>query len=117
MSRTRIDKPPRSVAEVPRAQQGDAVAVLRAIKAAGGFSAFEASANDTIARTITRMCHKGYSVVAADGKRTDYGRLIETDLSYGYPHTKVTLTEGGERLLRDAALQPNHESCPNSNFG
>jgi len=87
--------------ELPRRQQSDVVAVLNVLKARGRFSCFEASANDKIAALMTRLCHKGFSVVR-NGVRTDYGRLIKTDNSCGYPWTKVTLTTGGERLLADA---------------
>lgn len=87
--------------ELTRHQQGDVVAVLKTLKARGRFSSFEATANQKIATLMTRLCHKGFSVVR-NGVRTDYGRLIETDNSCGYPWTKVTLTEGGERLLADA---------------
>lgn len=87
--------------ELTRHQQGDVVAVLKTLKARGRFSSFEATANEKIATLMTRLCHKGFSVVR-NGARTDYGRLIETDNSCGYPWTKVNLTEGGERLLADA---------------
>lgn len=81
-------------------ERTDPVAVLRVLHLAGRFSVFEATANDAIARTMTRLCHKGCSIVR-DGVRTDYGRLIETDNSCGYPWTKVKLTEAGLRLLAD----------------
>ena len=87
--------------EMPRALQANAVAVLAVLKKAGRFSVFEATANDTIARMMTRLCYKGYSTVR-DGVRTDYGRLIETDNSCGYPWTKVKLTPAGERLLSES---------------
>lgn len=82
-----------------RSQQGDVAEVLRVLKAAGRFSAFEASANDTLARMMTRLCHQGCSIVR-DGVRTDYGRLITTDDSH-YPWTGVKLTAAGEQLLLD----------------
>lgn len=87
--------------ELTRHQQGDVVAVLKTLKARGRFSCFEATANEKIATLMTRLCHKGFSVVR-NGVRTDYGRLIETDNSCGYPWTNVKLAEGGERLLADA---------------
>lgn len=87
--------------ELTRHQQGDVIAVLKTLKARGRFSSFEVSANQKIATLMTRLCHKGFSLVR-NGVRTDYGRLIETDNSCGYPWTKVTLTEGGKRLLADA---------------
>lgn len=86
--------------DLKRKDQANAVAVLRVLQRAGRFSIFEATANQTIARTMSRLCHKGYSVFR-DGVRTDYGKLIDTDNSCGYPWTNVTLTEGGKRLLSD----------------
>lgn len=85
-------------------ERTDPVAVLRVLQRAGRFSVFEATANDAIARTMTRLCHKGCSIVR-NGVRTDYGRLIETDNTCGYPWTKVTLTDAGLRLLADAATK------------
>lgn len=87
--------------ELTRKQQKDPVAVLRVLNACGRFSVFEATANQTIATMMSRLCHQGFSIVR-NGVRTDYGRLIETDNTTPYPWTKVKLTEGGERLLADA---------------
>lgn len=87
--------------ELTRKEQKDPVAVLRVLKAGGRFSAFEATANQTIASMMDRLCNKGFSVVRS-GVRTDYGRLIEADSTTLYPWTNVKLTEGGERLLSDA---------------
>lgn len=81
-------------------QQRDTVAVLRVLHERGRYSVFEATANDVIARMMTRLHHKGYSVVR-DGVRTDYGRLIET-VGGEYPWKYVRLTEGGLRLLADS---------------
>ena len=89
--------------DMPRKHQADAVAVLRVLQACGRYSVFEAMANNTIARTMSRLHHKGFSVVR-DGKRTDYGKLIEKT-GGEYPWTNVRLTEGGERLLADSAPQ------------
>lgn len=89
---------------LPRKSQRDIVAVLRVLQRAGRFSVFEATANDTLATMMTRLCNQGYSTVR-NGVRTDYGRLIETDNTCGYPWTKVTLTEAGLRLLADAATK------------
>lgn len=65
--------------ELPRKQQGDIAAVLRVLHEHGKFSTFEASDNDTIARTMTVICQGGY-VECKD---------------LGYPWTKVKLTEKG----------------------
>lgn len=91
--------------DLTRQQQADPVAVLRILKADGGFSAFAASDNAVIGKTITNMIHKGLTLVTPDGVRTDYGRLIEVDNSCGYPISRVRVTEAGERLLADAARQ------------
>lgn len=86
--------------DLPRRQQSNVVAVLRVLKEAGRFSVFEASANQTIATMMSRLCHKGYSEIR-NGTRFDYGKLIETDKSDGFPWTKVKLTPAGERLLEE----------------
>lgn len=89
--------------DLTRKQQADPVAVLRVLKQAGRFSAFEASANDVIARTMTRMIHKGLTTIK-DGVRTNHGKLIETDHSCGYPWTTVKLTPAGEALLAASSI-------------
>jgi hypothetical protein len=88
--------------DLPRKQQSDVAAVLRVLKEARRFSVFEATANQTIATMMTRLCNKGLTLVSPDGTRTIYGKLIETDNSCGYPWTKVKLTTDGERFLADA---------------
>lgn len=70
--------------EMPRKQQRDIAAVLRILKKCGRFSVFEATANQTIANMMDRLCR---------------GPYIVTDHSCGYPWTKVTLTAAGEALL------------------
>lgn len=92
--------------ELPRRKQKDVVEVLKVLKACGRFSVFEATDNDVIARMMDRLIHKGCAIVR-DGVRTDYGRLIETDNTCGFPWTKVKLTEAGERLLADSAKEPH----------
>lgn len=85
--------------DMPRKQQADPIAVLRVLKRAGRFSAFEASDNMVIARTITNLFHKSLM-----GR----GRMLEMDNSMGYPWTKVVLTPAAEQLLAelDATLTP-----------
>jgi DNA-binding HxlR family transcriptional regulator len=76
--------------DLPRRKQGDIREVLLAMEAnpRKRFSVFEATANLTIARTMTRLVHEGY---------------IETDhKSIGYPWTKYKLTAKG----REAAGLP-----------
>lgn len=70
--------------ELPRKDQRDIAKVLRILDKCGRFSVFEATANQTIARTMTTLCN---------------GPLIETDNSCGYPWTMVKLTEAGRALL------------------
>jgi hypothetical protein len=77
--------------DMPRKDQRDIAKVLRVLEQCGRFSVFEATDNQTIATTMTKLFHSG---------------LIETDNSCGYPWTKVTLTDSGRRYLQDA--QPNN---------
>lgn len=70
--------------DLTRKQQASTEAVLRVLKRTGRFSVFEATENQTIANTMTRLCR---------------GPLIETDNSCGYPWTKVQLTAAGEALI------------------
>lgn len=65
--------------DLPRKKQGDHCAVLNVLHRAGRFSCFEASANQTIARTMDFIIHGGY---------------IETT-DNGYPWTGVKLTQKG----------------------
>ncbi len=67
-----------------RKEQGDIVSVLRVLHRVGRFSVFDATENQTIANTMTRICQGGY---------------IEKDDVTGYPWTKAVLTQKG----RDAA--------------
>lgn len=68
--------------DMPRRKQADTAEVLRVLEAnpRKRFSVFEATANMTIARMMTRLVHEGY---------------IETDNSCGYPWTKYKLTDKG----------------------
>ncbi|MDQ0035468.1 hypothetical protein J2W30_003236 [Variovorax boronicumulans] len=95
--------------DLTRKQQADPIAVLRVLKAAGRFSSFEASANDVIARTITRMIHKGLTTIK-DGVRTNHGKLIEVD-DAPYPWTNVKLTAAGEALLAAASIGSEREEA------
>jgi hypothetical protein len=73
--------------DMPRKDQRDIAKVLRVLEQCGRFSVFEATDNQTIATTMTKLCHSN---------------LIETDNSCGYPWTKVKLTEAGRSYLQDA---------------
>lgn len=76
--------------ELPRRKQASIVEVLRAMEAMPSkrFSVFEATANITIARTLTRLVKEGY---------------IETDNSCGYPWTKFKLTTKGLQAIKESA--------------
>lgn len=74
--------------ELPRKVQRDAVAVARVIAKHGRFSVFEATANQTIARTVDRIWQAGW--------------FEETDPPAAYPWTRVRLTEAGKRALEEA---------------
>jgi hypothetical protein len=75
---------------MPRKDQRDIAKVLQVLERRGRFSVFEATDNQTIAATMTRLSHSD---------------LIETDNSCGYPWTTVKLTDAGKRYLQDA--KPN----------
>ena len=69
--------------DLPRKQQAQLEPVLRVLRDTGRFSVFEATANPTIAKTMTRLMHSEY---------------VE-HLGGSYPWTKVRLTPAGERLI------------------
>ena len=69
--------------ELTHRQARDRVTVLRVLQRHGRFSAFEASANQSIAKTMDAL-------VAS--------RLIEVE-PLGYPWSRVALTEVGQALL------------------
>jgi len=96
----RIDRFSAGLDELTRKQQADPKAVLRVLEITKRFSCFEASENDVIARTITRMIHKGLILKKSDGTKTEYGQLIKTT-GGDYPWTTVEITEGGKRLLNE----------------
>ena len=72
--------------DMPRKDQRDLAKVLRVLEQCGRFSVFEATDNQTIATTMTKLC-RSY--------------LIETDNSCGYPWTMVKLTDAGRQYLKD----------------
>ncbi len=90
--------------DMTRADQADPAKVLREIKRTGGFGTFEAGSNAVIAKTITNLFHKSLTRVDPDGTFRNYGVCLK-DIGGHYPHTKVALTEGGERLLADEPEQ------------
>jgi hypothetical protein len=93
-----IDRFSAGLDDLTRKQQADHIEVLRVLSRTGRFSCFEASENDTIARTMTRLIHKGYTTVDFDGKKTDHGLLLKKT-GGAYPWTTCELTDAGKRLL------------------
>lgn len=91
--------------DMRRADQSDPLKVLQVLSDAGRFSVFDATANLTIARTVTRLYHKALTY---RGKSYG-GPLLKIDNSMGYPWSKVVLTEAGKQLLSDyAAIGVRH---------
>lgn len=86
--------------DLTRIQQADHVAVLRVLQRTGKFSCFEASENPVIARTMTRLMHKGCTTVKADGSKKAYGLLLKST-GGDYPWTTCELTDAGRELLAD----------------
>lgn len=70
--------------DLPRRKQRDTREVALHLAKAGRFSVFEATANQDIARTITRVLASGW---------------FDTDKSCGFPWTKVALTDRGRAVL------------------
>ena len=95
--------------DLTRKQQADHITVLRVLKRTGRFSAFEASANETIARTMTRLCNKSLTTIEPDGTKRKRGLMLECDMTTPYPWTKVKLTPAAEELL---AEHPDPEGTP-----
>lgn len=81
-------------------QQGDHVAVLRALQRAGRFSVFEATDNAIISRTMTRLFNKGLVLKDPDGRKTTIGVLVKRT-GGDYPWTTCELTDAGKRLLEE----------------
>lgn len=101
MSAIHIDRFSAGLDDLTRVQQADHLAVLRVLARTGRFSCFEASDNDVIARTMTRLMHKGCTTVV-NGKKTAHGVLLKTT-GGAYPWTTCELTEAGKRLIEAAA--------------
>jgi hypothetical protein len=70
--------------DLPKRKQRSTRHVLEHLEKRGRFSVFEATDNDTIAATVDRVIARGY---------------IDTDISCGYPWTKIQLTEAGKAYL------------------
>lgn len=86
--------------DMKRKDQRDVVKVLRVLAECGRFSVFEATSSQTIAAMMDRICHKGCTMVAPDGTKRSYGKLINV-LGGNFPWTRIELTDGGKRLLED----------------
>lgn len=74
-----------SIADLPRSAQRDPRLVLASLKADPVFSSFDASANPSIAKTMTYLFARG---------------LVEDDKTREYPWTRVRVTEAGENFLK-----------------
>ncbi|WP_261534453.1 hypothetical protein [Burkholderia multivorans] len=81
--------------DLPKKKQGNIAEVLRVLQKCGRFSCFEASANSTIAATMTTIYQGGY---------------IETK-DLGYPWTKVKLTAKGLATIAPAS-EGDRLPCP-----
>ena len=92
--------------DMRRADQTDPIKVLRVLEKCGRFSVFEATANDAIARMMTRLYHKA---LIYRGKRYG-GPMLKMDHSMGYPWTKVVLTDAAKALLADFPAPPTGQS-------
>lgn len=86
--------------DLTRKQQADPLHILRILERTKRFSVFEATANDVIARTMTKMMHKGCKRLMPDGTRKNYGVLL-SHIGGDYPWTKVQLTDGARQMLED----------------
>lgn len=86
--------------DMKRKDQRDVVKVLRILAECGRYSVFEATANQTIAAMMDRICNKACTMVGPDGKKCAYGRLINL-VGGNYPWMHIELTDGGKRLLED----------------
>ena len=75
----RIDCFSAGLDDLKRKQQADIACVLRVLEKTRRFSIFEATANDTIAKTMDRVMHDGYV----------------TKTGGAYPWTHVALTDKG----------------------
>lgn len=71
--------------DLTRKQQRDKRIVAGVLARAGRYSVFEATDNDTIAGTMDALVRSGWFVFDPD--------------AFGYPWTKVTLTEAGAAAL------------------
>ena len=95
-----IDRFSGGLDDLTRKQQAEPAAVLRVLQKTKRFSVFEATDNDVISRTVSRICQKGCEVVKPDGLRKKYGKLLEM-VGGNYPWTHVELTDGGIEYLKD----------------
>ena len=77
--------------DLSRKEQAQFEPVLRVLRDTGRFSVFEATANQTIAKSMTRLMHSEY---------------VE-NIGGAYPWTKVRLTPAGEKLI-SATQEDDH---------
>lgn len=82
-----VDRFSAGLDDLTRKQQACAVTVASTLARLGKFSVFEATENQTIARTMTRIAESGW---------------FKFDHSCGYPWTTVELTDLGRDVLTKA---------------
>lgn len=92
-----IDRFSAGLDELTRRQQADHIEVLRVLAKTGRYSIFEATENQTIAKTMDRLLWKS-CVTVSDGDRTEHGVLLVRTGGF-FPWTEVALTDAGKKLL------------------
>lgn len=73
-----------SLDELKGKGQGDTIKVLKVLHKTKKYSVWDATENPTIARTLDRICNS---------------KLIETDISCGFPWTECRLTPAGLKMI------------------
>jgi hypothetical protein len=84
--------------ELTRKQQADPGFVLEFLSKAKRFSVFEVTANQTIAKTVTKLLCD-VDMIAKKGEKFGDGPLLKRT-GGAYPWTRVDLTEAGEAFLK-----------------
>ena len=92
-----IDRFSAGLDDLTRKQQADHIAVLRVLEKTGRYSIFEATENQTIAKTMDRLLCKS-CITVSDGVRTEHGLLL-IRTGGEYPWATCQLTDAGKRLI------------------
>jgi hypothetical protein len=93
-----VDRFSAGLDDLSRKDQADSAAVLRVLKRTGKFSVFEASENQTIADTMTRIMRSGW---------------VET-LGGEYPWTAVRVTQAGDAFLAACGGERPNDTRPDN---